>query len=203
MLGAGGLNGDTSGTLRNLAGLTDDFFYNTYRNIIGKHGFTISPILMKSKSRGRLSLKSKNSFQWPRMEPNYLDDPDDIKTLTLAAEMAIKLTETTGFRRLGTRFNKNPYYGCEEFTFRSDEYWECCIRSVVLSLQHQCGTCKMGPATDPDAVVDPEMKVKGIKNLRVVDASIIPVLPATHTNSVAFMIGEKGADLVKETWGKL
>lgn len=58
----------------------------------------------------------------------------------------------------------------------------------------------MGPSSDPDAVVDPELKVYGIKRLRVVDASIMPVLPAAHTNAVVFMIGEKAADLVKNEW---
>lgn len=58
----------------------------------------------------------------------------------------------------------------------------------------------MGPASDPDAVVNPELQVYGIQNLRVVDASIIPTLPASHTNAVVFMIGEKAADMVKAYW---
>lgn len=60
----------------------------------------------------------------------------------------------------------------------------------------------MGPSTDPDAVVDPQLKVHGIARLRVVDASIMPVLPAAHTNAVVFMIGEKAADLIKHEWLK-
>lgn len=58
----------------------------------------------------------------------------------------------------------------------------------------------MGPTTDPDAVVNPTLQVYGINHLRVVDASIMPDLPAAHTNAVVFMIGEKAADMVKETW---
>jgi choline dehydrogenase-like flavoprotein len=58
----------------------------------------------------------------------------------------------------------------------------------------------MGPTTDPSAVVNPELQVHGIANLRVVDASIMPLLPAAHTNAAAFMVGEKGADLVKQFW---
>jgi choline dehydrogenase-like flavoprotein len=58
----------------------------------------------------------------------------------------------------------------------------------------------MGPTTDPSAVVNPELQVHGISNLRVVDASIMPLLPAAHTNAAAFMVGEKGADLVKQFW---
>lgn len=64
----------------------------------------------------------------------------------------------------------------------------------------QVGTCKMGPENDPNAVVNSKLQVYGIQNLRVVDASIMPVLPSAHTNAVVFMIGEKGADLVKDYW---
>lgn len=58
----------------------------------------------------------------------------------------------------------------------------------------------MGPSTDPDAVVNPELQVYGIKGLRVADASIIPILPASHTNAVVFMIGEKASDIIKNYW---
>ena len=58
----------------------------------------------------------------------------------------------------------------------------------------------MGPSRDPDAVVNPQLQVYGIGNLRVVDASIMPVIPASHTNSVVFMIAEKAADMVKQYW---
>lgn len=58
----------------------------------------------------------------------------------------------------------------------------------------------MGPGSDPDAVVNPELQVHGVQNLRVVDASIMPFLPAAHTNGVVFMIGEKAADMVKKHW---
>lgn len=58
----------------------------------------------------------------------------------------------------------------------------------------------MGPDWDSDAVVDPQLRVRGIAGLRVVDASIMPVIPAGHTNAVVYMIGEKAADMIKETW---
>lgn len=58
----------------------------------------------------------------------------------------------------------------------------------------------MGPKWDPDAVVDPELKVYGIDRLRIADASIIPVIPSGHINSVIFMVGEKAADMIKQTW---
>lgn len=62
------------------------------------------------------------------------------------------------------------------------------------------GTCKMGPASDPDAVVDPQLRVRGIDGLRVVDGSVMPNVIAGHPNAVIIMIGEKAADMIKEKW---
>lgn len=74
------------------------------------------------------------------------------------------------------------------------------MKQVATSLGHQVGTCKMGPNTDPEAVVDPQLKVYGITGLRVVDGSIMPNIVAGHTNAVIFMIGEKASDLIKTQW---
>lgn len=103
-------------------------------------------------------------------------------------------------RRIGTVFNKNPFLGCAHLKFASDDYWKCCLRLYGSSLQHQSGTCKMGPTSDPEAVVDPQLRVHGIDNLRVVDASVMPTIPAGHTNAIVIMIAEKASDLIKNSW---
>ncbi|CAG9864662.1 unnamed protein product [Phyllotreta striolata] len=89
---------------------------------------------------------------------------------------------------------------CESKEFDSDEYWECALRTVIGSLWHQVSTCKMGPAEDPEAVVDHRGKVHGITKLRIADTSIIPLPLTAHTTAPAYMIGEKIADLIKEEW---
>lgn len=96
--------------------------------------------------------------------------------------------------------NTISFPGCEHLTFGSDEYWECSVRQVSTTLGHHAGTCKMGPSSDPEAVVDHELRVFGVKGLRVIDGSIMPNIVAGHTNAVIFMIGEKAADLIKKQW---
>lgn len=81
VMGAGALSGDTSGTLRRLIGVPDDFFYQTFADVIGKHAFGMVPILMRPQSRGRLKLRSRNPFQWPSLQPNYFQVKSDLEKL--------------------------------------------------------------------------------------------------------------------------
>ncbi|XP_058823386.1 glucose dehydrogenase [FAD, quinone] [Topomyia yanbarensis] len=200
VLGTGAYNNDDSGSLRNAFGITDEFYRKTYGDIIGQHAFAMSPVLMRPKSRGRIMLKSKNPFHWPRMQGNYYENYDDLVVLREGIKLTVQVAESPKFARFGARLHKQPFFGCAHYRFRSDEYWECCIRRIGTSLQHQSGTCKMGPTSDPTAVVNPELLVYGIRGIRVADCSIIPVIPASHTNAVAFMIGEKAADMIKHYW---
>ncbi|KAG5682514.1 hypothetical protein PVAND_011863 [Polypedilum vanderplanki] len=199
VMGIGSFTGDTSGFLRNVFGITKEFTDKVYGNVKGHHAFTIAPVLMRPKSRGRIFLKSKNPFHHPHLQPNFYSRQEDLIVLREGIKMALKVGESNAFKKFGTRFHDVPYLGCEHLPFRSDDYWDCCIHRIASSLQHQVGTCKMG--VDADSVVDPELRVYGIRNLRVADGSIMPVIPASHTNSVIFMIGEKASDMIKKTWG--
>ncbi|KAL0126571.1 hypothetical protein PUN28_005140 [Cardiocondyla obscurior] len=82
----------------------------------------------------------------------------------------------------------------------SDAYWECVVRTISSTLYHYSGTCKMGARGDPTAVVDPKLKVIGIENLRVADASVLPEIVSAHLNLPVFMIAEKVADMIKTEW---
>lgn len=92
--------------------------------------------------------------------------------------------------------------GCEQHPFGTDEYWECAIRTITATFHHQVATCKMGPRDNQEAVVDAKLYVYGVKNLRVADTSVIPLPVAAHIAGPAYMIGEKAADLIKESWVK-
>jgi len=132
---------------------------------------------------------------------NYLTDERDVKTLVEGIKFAIKLSQTTPLQQYGMRLDKTVVKGCEAPAFGSDAYWECAVRQNTGPENHQAGSCKMGPSHDPMAVVNHELRVHGIRGLRVMDTSIMPKVTAGNTHAPAVMIAEKGAYLLKRAWG--
>jgi len=114
--------------------------------------------------------------------------------------MAIELNKTPSFQKLGSTLNTRTVPGCRHLTYGTDQYWACCVQTLTMQMHHQAGTCKMGPKTDRNAVVNPNLMVYGVSKLRVIDCSIMPTITGAHTVAPAYMIGEKGADLIKSTW---
>ncbi|KAJ9595465.1 hypothetical protein L9F63_013376 [Diploptera punctata] len=184
-----------------LGPLSDELnsFYAPLKN---KNGFTILPFLLKPESVGRLKLKDSNVFSNPIYEPNYFATERDKHTLIKGIKEAVRLTNTDAFKKYDARLFPEPLPGCRNNTFGSYSYWECCIKHSTFSGHHPTGTCKMGPISDPDAVVDPSLRVIGIKNLRVADASVMPTLTSGHLMAPVYMIAEKAADIVKKDWLK-
>lgn len=162
--------------------------------------FLIVLALFHPKSVGYLELKDRNPFNSPRFYANFFKEPEDVETILEAVRYTMRLIETEPFKKIGTRAHNIPIPSCASHGFDSDDYWRCAIRTFCVSLHHQVATCKMGPPTDPTAIVDPELKVYGIKRLRVVDTSIIPESTTSHTNAASFMIGERAADFIKHDW---
>ncbi|XP_065351057.1 glucose dehydrogenase [FAD, quinone]-like [Cloeon dipterum] len=198
LFAAGSMTSDP--TLHACLGLQQGIYNEVYKPIERKDGFTIFPLIMRPKSQGRVMLRSRDPMKLPLIQHNYLMDDSDIEILLEGVKTAIKVAESEPFKQYNTRLHNIPIPACKRFAFNSDDYWRCTIRQLTMTFYHQCGTAKMGPATDPDAVVDPELRVYGVKGLRVVDASIMPFVPTAHTNGPVYMIAEKASDMIRNTW---
>ncbi|PSN57087.1 Glucose dehydrogenase [FAD, quinone] [Blattella germanica] len=182
--------------------LREDFYDEYFGSIKGKDAFGIFPMLLRPKSKGYMQLRTNDPLDYPIFYHNYLTHPDDINVLREGVKTAIAIGETASMKRFGTRFHNKPVPGCEDFTVFTDDYWDCVLRHYTMTIYHMSGTAKMGPADDPMAVVDPELKVHGLEGLRVIDASIMPVITSGNINAPVAMIAEKGADLIKDAWQK-
>lgn len=162
--------------------------------------WSVMVLLFHPKSKGRVELKDNNPFHWPRFHLNYFEHDEDVETLLGGIKAAIEIAKSPAMQALGARIHDVPLPNCAHHGFGTDDYWRCSIRTLSCTLHHQVGTSKMGPATDGQAVVDPQLRVYGVHGLRVADTSVIPEPPTSHTNAVSFMIGEKAADMVKAYW---
>ena len=162
-----------------------------------EEGFVTAVSLTHPKSRGTVKLQSKDPFDYPKLDPQYLTDRKDIETFTRGLKIWKQLMNTPTFKKLGINIEQSKLSICSHHNFLSDAYWECYIRHLALTVWHQCCTAKMGAITDTTAVLDPQLRVKGINNLRVVDASVFPNVTTGNTNAPTIMVAEKAADLIR------
>ncbi|XP_011705650.1 PREDICTED: glucose dehydrogenase [FAD, quinone]-like, partial [Wasmannia auropunctata] len=162
------------------------------------HSWTVVPVLLKPKSRGRITLLANNVNVKPKIVPNYFNDSDDVNTMIAGIRAALKIGQTKVMQAFNSQLLNMTNVECDKHEYDSDAYWECMIRISSSTVFHPSGTCKMGPRGDPTAVVDPRLKVIGIEGLRVVDASIMPEIVSAHINLPVYMIAEKAADMIKE-----
>ncbi|KAF5286198.1 hypothetical protein FQA39_LY16368 [Lamprigera yunnana] len=181
-------------------GINNDIYQSVFSSLKGLYSFMIMPMLLRPKSRGRVVLENNDYLTKPLLFPNYFAHKDDMDTIIKGIKLAINITQQPALRAIGSRLHTIPIPGCNHLQFQSDPYWECHARHFTFTDFHLSGTCKMGPKSDKGAVVDSRLRVYGIRGLRVIDASIMPKIPAAHTNAPVYMIAEKGADMIKEDW---
>jgi choline dehydrogenase-like flavoprotein len=151
-------------------------------------GFGIRPTLLHPDSRGEILLRSSDPHDPPRIRYNFFSAPNDLPTLRQGFRLARELVHQNAL---------DPYRG-EELNpgakIASDAEVDAWLRKTVITAHHPCGTCPMGATAD--AVLDPELRVRGTQSLRVVDASAMPDLVSAHINACVLMMAEKAADLI-------
>lgn len=157
-------------------------------------------ILLNPESRGSIRLNTTNPLDHPIIDPGYFRAYKDLETERNAVRQMIGLVDTPTFKSLNATLVRVKIPNCDKYDYLSDDYIDCYSHEFCLTLYHPCGTCSMGPDSNPLAVVDQQLRLKGVKNLRVIDASVMPKIPSCNTNAPTIMVGEKGADYIKQTW---
>ncbi|XP_075156114.1 glucose dehydrogenase [FAD, quinone]-like [Haematobia irritans] len=185
-------------------GITKTIYTALYGDIAKKDSnvFLIFAMILRPHSKGRIMLKNTNPQEYPLIYPNYFNNSRDLDVVLRAMEKALDLSQQPAMRKINARILERQIPQCRKYgNVTSRPYLECYARHLTLTIYHQVGTAKMGPSTDREAVVDARLRVYGIRNLRVVDASIMPNVIAGHPNGPVFMIAEKAADMIKEDYG--
>ncbi len=151
-------------------------------------GCTFSVCQLRPQSRGHIHLRSSNPLQAPAIQPNYLEDETDHRTIVGGLKLARKLARTEALSLLiGDEYRPGQ-------DIETDDEWLGFARQYGATIFHPVGTCKMGQ--DKESVVDHRLRVHGVPGLRVADASIMPTLVSGNTNAPAIMIGEKAAEMI-------
>ena len=154
--------------------------------------FTASVCNLRPESRGHVHIKTQDSREPPKIQPDYLSDPADRKVAADAIKLTRKIVSSPAMKK----FEPEEFKPGIEFASDDDLAREA--GNIGTTIFHPVGTCKMGPLGDNMAVVDERLKVHGIRGLRVVDASVMPTITSGNTNSPTLMIAEKASEMILE-----
>ena len=154
------------------------------------HGLTLTSCLMNPKSRGEVRIQSSNPLDLPLIDPNFLSHEDDMNVMLNAVKLARKVIQT---KPLSDIVLQETVPGR---SINSDEDIINYSKKMIKTNWHPVGTCKMGRDNDEMAVLNTKLEVKGIKNLRVFDVSMMPTIVGANTNAPAMAIADKATDLL-------
>lgn len=161
------------------------------------YGYGVHVCCLYPKSRGRITLQSNHPEDHPLIDPNYLDHDDDVQVMVDGVRLARRILASNAFEQ----YQPHEVFPGEEA--KDDDAIRDFLKERAETIYHPVGTCKMGADDDPMAVVNTRLQVRGVANLRVVDASVMPSLIGGNTNAPTVMIAERAVDFIREDLASL
>ena len=165
---------------------------NHNRTLHWGHGMSCHSCPLRPKSRGTLTLASRDAHEAPRIDPGFLSDTEDLETMVRGFKLVRRIFAQPAFAAFGGGDLSRELYFSD---VRTDDEIRAAIRARADTIYHPVGTCRMG--SDDRAVVDPQLRVRGVEGLRVVDASIMPTLISGNTNAPVVMIAERAVEFIR------
>ncbi|KYN07672.1 Neither inactivation nor afterpotential protein G, partial [Cyphomyrmex costatus] len=189
-------------------GKCDNAPLTTFRSLFPSYndsmheGFIYLVTCLQPKSRGSITLRSSDIHDPPRINPAYLQDPEDVMCTHRAINLALETLNTRLFREYGAKVHVPDFEECRHLrqNYQDVYYSECVMRIAGLTSHHPCGTCKI--SAEDDAVVDEELRVKGVSGLRIMDASVMPSPISGTPNSVLVAMAERASDIILDRLSK-
>ena len=172
---------------------TEELAFEYVRPQLGRATASIIPTLNRPKSRGSIRLRDSSPYSHPIIDPRYLTEEEDVTTFISGLKFGKKVAESEAFKRIGAQIwdrKDDPY--CGGLRNNEEEYWRCYVRTWSFTVYHPVGTCSMGKVTDA------KLKVLGLEGVRVVDASVMPIIPGGNTQAPTMMIAERAAQWILE-----
>lgn len=185
---------------------TNETWYALFGDKDATKHFLILVTNLHTESTGWVKLKSADPFEYPLIDASILSDPEDrdIESLFQGIQLVLKMVEKTkSFQAINAKLNVTSLPACINYKYPSKDWWYCAMRQLTSNDYHQFSSCPMGPDPLNGDVVNYQLKVHGVKRLRVADASVIPKVITGHPNAACMMIGEKVSDMIKYEHGDI
>jgi len=186
--------------LRSMFGFSDNLL-SVYSKLNYERAISIFTIaLINTKSTSKIILRSKNVLDSPIIVGNMLTEKRDVKSFLEAIKLLSNIEKSDGMKLVNAKIEDIDLDGCAKYDKKTNEHWECLLKYMVSTTSSTAGSCRMGLETDTDAVVDSELNVIGISNLRVIGRSVLPMITSAYSHVPCIMVAERAYNIIESKY---
>lgn len=188
--------------LKSMFGFSDNLL-SVYAKLNYERAISIYTIaLINIKSTSKILLRSKNPLDSPIIVSNMLSEKHDVKSFIEAIKLVSKIENSDGMKLVNAKLEDIDLDGCAKYKKKSNEHWECLLKYMMSTTSSTAGSCRMGLKTDPNAVVDSELNVIGISNLRAIGQTVMPMVTSAYSSTPSIMIAERACGMIQSKYNK-